>query len=207
MDVKRFIHNHPELLKHIQHVYGEDYVFADYIFSIEKSSVSTCHRDENGSIINPKVTHPSFTVIFYLEDMEACLDVIPKSHRDKHSIYLSRPLKSVPCTPGQAIFFDANLIHAGSINVKDDNKRIQMKIVHKDDLEHMGEFNHYYRVGDVSKDISKQRTLFHRRVSCTFPGVADLTKNGNALPEFMGDMYKKVVYGDKDNYKLTVLQK
>jgi hypothetical protein len=45
------------VLKSLQSILGEDYVFADYIFSIEKSSVSTCHRDENGSVLNPKMQY------------------------------------------------------------------------------------------------------------------------------------------------------
>ena len=40
----------------------------------------------------------------------------------------------------QAILFDADLIHSGSINTKNDNKRVQMKIMHKDDLDNLKEF-------------------------------------------------------------------
>jgi hypothetical protein len=206
LDIKKFISNHPGVLKHIYSMYGEDYTFVDYIFSIEKSSVSTCHRDENGFVFNKDLKHPSYTIIFYLEEMDACLDVIPRSHEEKNKIYLSKSLESIPCVPGQAIIFNADLIHSGSINEKDDNKRIQMKIVHKDDLENVKQFDKYYRVGDVSKNTSKQSTLFFRRLSCILPAVADLTKNGNALPEFMGRMYKRLVYGDKDNYKLTAIE-
>tara|TARA_B110000977_G_scaffold75882_1_gene102395 strand:+ start:1488 stop:2288 length:801 start_codon:yes stop_codon:yes gene_type:complete len=204
--IKKFINNHPGILKEIYSICGEEYTFVDYIFSIEKSSVSTCHRDENGFVFNSKLKYPSYTIIFYLEDMKACLDVIPNSHEDKNKIYLSKSLESVPCKPGQAILFNADLIHSGSINEKDDNKRIQMKITHKDDLENVKQFDKYYRVGDVSKDTSKQSTLFFRRLSCGIPGLADLTKNGNGMPKFMEHAYKKFVYGDKDNYKLKVIE-
>jgi hypothetical protein len=68
------------------------------------------------------------------------------------------------------------------------------------------QFDKYYRVGDVSKNTSKQSTLFFRRLSCNLPGLADLTKNGNGMPEFMERMYKKFVYGDGDNYKLKVIE-
>jgi len=205
-DIKKFIHNHSGLLKHIHSLCGEDYTFIDYIFSIEKSSVSTCHRDENGFVFNKDLKYPSYTIIFYLEDMDACLDMIPNSHEDRNKVYLSKFIESIPCKPGQAIMFNADLIHSGSLNDKDDNKRIQMKIAHRDDLESVKQFDKYYRVGDVSKNTSKQSTLFFRRLSCNLPGLADLTKNGNGMPEFMERMYKKFVYGDKDNYKLKVIE-
>ena len=70
IEAKRFIHNNSGVLKKLQTILGEDYVFTDYIFSIEKSSVSTCHRDENGDVINPKMKHTSYTIIFFLEEMK-----------------------------------------------------------------------------------------------------------------------------------------
>ena len=76
----------------------------------------------------------------------------------------------------------------------------------RDDLENIEQFDKYYRVGDVSKDISKKSTLFFRHLSCGIPGLADLTKNGNGMPNFMDYTYKKFVYGDKDNYKLKVIE-
>lgn len=202
LDAQKFIQNHSDFLKQVNQLLGEDYVFMDYIFTIEKSSISTCHRDENGSVFTPQNKHPSYTVIFYLEPMEACLDVIPKSHKERNIVYLSNPLESIPCKPGQAVLFDADLIHSGSINSKNDNKRIQMKIIHKDDIDNLKEFHKYYKVGDASKETPLQNTLFYRKLSCTFPGIADLTKNGNAMPPFLNKLYKKLVYGDENNYKL-----
>lgn len=205
MDVKRFIHNHPGVLKKLQSFLGDDYVFVDYLFSIEKSSVSTCHRDENGSILNPKMQYPSYTIIFFLENMKSCIDVIPKSHKERNKIYITKSINSVPCEPGQAILFDANLIHSGAINDKNDNKRIQMKVTHKDDLQNLKEFDKYYRVGDISKDTSMKTTLFYRRLSCFLPGISDLTANGKRIPEFIQKIFKKLVYGNVNNYKLKVV--
>ena len=202
LDAQKFIQNHSGFLKQVNQLLGEDYVFMDYIFTIEKSSISTCHRDENGSVFTPQNKHPSYTVLFYLEPMEACLDVIPKSHKERNAVYLSTSLESIPCKPGQAILFDADLIHSGSINSKNDNKRIQMKIIHKDDIDNLKEFHKYYKVGDATKETSLQNTLFYRKLSCTFPGIADLTKNGNALPPMLNSLYKKIVYGDENNYTL-----
>ena len=202
LDAQKFIQNHSGFLKQVNQLLGEDYVFMDYIFTIEKSSISTCHRDENGSVFTPQNKHPSYTILFYLEPMEACLDVIPKSHKERNAVYLSTPLESIPCKPGQAILFDAVLIHSGSINSKNDNKRIQMKIIHKDDIDNLKEFHKYYKVGDATKETSLQNTLFYRKLSCTFPGIADLTKNGNVMPPFLNKLYKKLVYGGENNYTL-----
>ena len=207
LEAKKFIHNHTGVLKSLQSLLGEDYVFTDYIFSIEKSSVSTCHRDENGTVLNPKMKHPSYTIIFFLEEMKACLDVIPKSHNERNKIYISKSIESVPCEPGQAILFDANLIHSGAINADNDNKRIQMKVTHRDDLENIGEFDkQYYRVGDASKDTSDKNTLFYRRMSCFLPGISDVTANGNNMPKFMKKLYKKLVYGGENKYELKVIE-
>ena len=202
LEAQKFIHNHSGFLTQMKTRLGEDYVFADYIYTIEKSSVSTCHRDESGKVFNPTLKHPSYTVLFYLEPMDACLDVIPKSHKERRMMYMTKSLESIPCKPGQAIIFDADLIHSGSINKHNDNKRIQMKIVHKDDLETLDFLNNYHKVGDATKETSLQNTLFYRKLSCTLPGISDLTKNGNALPPMLNSLYKKIVYGDEDNYKL-----
>jgi hypothetical protein len=202
LDAQKFIQNHSGFLKQMNQLLGEDYVFMDYIFTIEKSSISTCHRDENGSVFTPQNKHPSYTILFYLEPMDACLDIIPGSHKERNAVYLSKSLESIPCKPGQAVLFDADLIHSGSINSKNDNKRIQMKIIHKDDLDNLKEFHKYYKVGDATKETTLQNTLFYRRLSCMFPGIADLTRNGNSMPPFLNKLYKKLVYGDEDNYKL-----
>lgn len=202
LEAQKFIHNHSGLLTQMKTLLGEDYVFTDYIYTIEKSSVATCHRDESGKVFNPTLKHSSYTVLFYLEPMEACLDVIPKSHKERNVMYMSRPLESIPCKPGQAIIFNADLIHSGSINKQNDNKRIQMKIVHKEDLQTLDFLNNYHKVGDASKTNALKSTYFYRKLSCMFPGISDLTKNGNALPPTLNSLYRKLVYGDEHNYKL-----
>ena len=207
LDAQKFIQNHSGFLKQMNQLLGEDYVFMDYIFTIEKSSISTCHRDENGSVFTPQNKHPSYTILFYLEPMDACLDIIPGSHKERNAVYLSKSLESIPCKPGQAVLFDADLIHSGSINTKNDNKRMQMKIIHKDDLDNLKEFHKYYKVGDATKETTLQNTLFYRRLSCMFPGIADLTRNGNSMPPFLNKLYKKLVYGDEDNYKLKNVER
>jgi hypothetical protein len=202
LDAQRFIHNHSGFLTKMKQLLGEDYVFANYIYTIEKSSVSTCHRDESGKVFNPTLKHPSYTILFYLEPMEACLDIIPGTHKEKNIVYISKSLESIPCKPGQAIIFNADLIHSGSINKQNDNKRIQMKIVHKEDMKTLDFLNNYHKIGDASKSSSMKSIYFYRKLSCIFPGISDITRNGNALPPMLNSLYKKLVYGDEDNYKL-----
>lgn len=196
------IQNNPNVLREINNILGPDYVFQDYLLSIEKSAISTCHRDENGQLLNGQ-DHPAYTVLFYLEPMEVCLDVIRGSHKSKHLINVSRPLEGVKCKPGQAILFNADLIHSGSIDTTHkDNKRLQMKLIHKDDIGKISQFDDYHKVADASKSASNWYTKFMRDVTCTFPGFADITKNGENVPTFVKTIYKYLVYGGGDKYKL-----
>jgi len=114
---------------------------------------------------------------------------------------VSHPLESVPCTPGQAILFDADLIHSGG-----DHRRVQMKLIHKDDVGKIPQFDNYHKLIDASKSTSTWYTKFVRNVSCTFPGVADVTKNGQNMPEFVKTLYKHVAYGGGDKYMLHNLR-
>lgn len=200
-ELEEFIQNNTSVKSEIQKVLGQDYVFQDYILSLEKSAISTCHRDENGRMFNGQ-THPAYTILFYLEPMDACLDVIAGSHKRKGFLNISYPIESIPCTPGQAILFDADLIHSGSINDKEDNKRVQMKLIHKEDVGKITQFDGYHKVADASKTNARWYTKFVRDMSCTFTGFADVTKNGQHTPEWLQKMYKSVAYGGENKYKL-----
>jgi hypothetical protein len=200
-ELQDFIQNNTSVRNEIKKVLGDDYIFQDYILSLEKSAISTCHRDENGRMFNGQ-SHPAYTILFYLEPMEACLDVIAGSHKRKGFLNVSHPLESVACTPGQAILFDADLIHSGSINDKDDNKRVQMKLIHKEDVGKIPEFDGYHKVADASKTNSRWYTKFVRDMSCTFTGMADITKNGQGAPEWIKKLYKTLAYGGENKYSL-----
>lgn len=200
-ELQEFIQNNTSVKNEIRRHLGDDYVFQDYILSLEKSAISTCHRDENGRMFNGQ-THPAYTILFYLEPMEACLDVIAGSHKRSGFLNISYPLESIPCTPGQAILFDADLIHSGSINDKDDNKRVQMKLIHKEDVGKIPEFDGYHKVADASKTNARWYTKFVRDMSCSFTGFADITKNGQHTPEWLQKMYKSLAYGGENKYTL-----
>jgi ectoine hydroxylase-related dioxygenase (phytanoyl-CoA dioxygenase family) len=89
-----------------------NYQFQDYIWIIQKSSVHTCHRDNNGDFFNEKQKYPSYTMLIYLENMEKCLGVIPQSHLNKnaYNVNFTDQVKNLVCKQGDIILFNANLI-------------------------------------------------------------------------------------------------
>ena len=158
---------------------GSDYQFQDYIFVIKRSSIHTCHRDGNGDFFNKNQKNPSYTIIIYLEDMEKSLGVIPKSHKsvDSFGINITNELINLPCKKGDIIIFDANLLHVGTINEKDDHFRIQMKITHKDDIQAISFYENYNKILDEENKLPKAIRIFQRNLSCMFPFISNLGQN------------------------------
>jgi hypothetical protein len=179
--VKNYLLNSSKLNTLIHNEFNKDYVFQDYIWIIKKSVVHTCHRDNNGNFFNKNQNYPSYTMLVYLEDMEKCLGVIPTSHKDLNSYMFNITDKviNLPCKPGDVIIFNANLIHVGCINKKDDNLRIQLKVTHKDDVKHI----QYYQ--NFNKILNKDNTLplflrkAQRKITCTIPALSDATQGEN----------------------------
>lgn len=157
---------------------GKDYRFQDYILIIKKSSVHTCHRDNNGEFFNEGQKHPSYTLIVYLEDMEKCLGIIPQSHKDinNNRINLTNKVETFLCKKGDAILFNANVFHVGTIQKKNDHLRIQMKITHKDDIPFLSYFQDYNKVLKKDNIIPKSVLHFQKNFSCMFPFISDLTQ-------------------------------
>jgi len=192
-DIYTYITTHPRVLLKIQNVLGPEYIFKKYFLSIEKSSVSTCHRDENGQIFNSHQKFPSYTILFYFRQLNGCLEVVENSHRQDKMINFKK-LKTIECTPGQAILFDADMIHSGTNNAGDENTtRIQLKLHHREDP-----FPEYLENMKQSLDASKNSGStagFMRFLSCTFPIIGDITRNGKNIPDFIVRMYKDITYG------------
>lgn len=198
----------------IKDLLGKDYVFQDYVWMILKSFVHTCHRDNNGSFFNKGQKHESYTIIIYLEDMERCLDVMPKTHKNlkKNSINLSDYTKSVPCKPGDAIIFNANLIHTGSFNKNQDNPRIQMKVSHKDDLKILNYYQNFNKLVDSKSNMPVYLRKLHKNITCTYPFFSDITQNINikssrgssdgAKISFLQKMFSLFFYGNANYYDL-----
>ena len=54
---------------------------------------------------------------------------------------LTDQVTNILCKSGDVIIFDANLIHVGTINTKDNNLRIQLKVTHKDDIPYLSYYH------------------------------------------------------------------
>ena len=214
LGAKEFIVHSTKIQRRIERILGPEYKFHDYIFSIKRSQIHTCHRDYNGDFFNKEQKYPSYTIIIYLENMEKCLDIIPQSHKNLHSnlFNLTDPTESVLCNAGDALLFNANLIHNGSINAKEDNMRIQMKISHKVDQKTLHFYQDYNRELDKSNTTSKMNKHFIKHVSCQFPVIGlftqqydyDVTKNSNQVSS---SIFSKLFYGDSNFYDLKKLTK
>ena len=178
--VKKYLIDNPNLKNIIKKNLDENYIFQDYIFIIKKSMIHTCHRDNNSIFYNETQTHRSYTMLIYLEDMEKCLGVIPNSHIDanSHNINLTNNVINLLCNKGDVILFDANLIHVGALNEKDDNLRIQMKITHKDDINAISYYNNYNKVLNEDNNLPIYIRKAQKRLSCTFPFISAYTKEG-----------------------------
>ena len=216
---KETILSNPKLIALKNAATNDQYVFQDYIWIIQKSSVHTCHRDNNGDFFNENQKHPSYTVLVYLEDMEKCLGVMPESHKDLYanSVNLTDTVKNILCNKGDVIIFNANLIHVGTMNMKngkssDDNLRIQLKLTHKDDIQNIMYYENFNKVLNQDNTLPWSLKRAQKRVSCMFPGLSNLTQQENirtargsdngidiGLPQ---QMFSYIFYGNKDFYNL-----
>ena len=212
--VKKRLHSNMALKQELIKNTGAGYVFQDYIWIIQKSSVHTCHRDNNGDFFNKGQKHPSYTFLIYLEDMEKCLGVIPKSHIEKGSYGVNIPnsLKHIICNAGDVILFNANLIHVGSLDKKENNLRIQMKFTHHDDIPHIKYYEDFNKILNEEASVPKEMRRIQKNVSCMFPAITDYTQGEN-IRSARGSvdgvkvgwgqkMFSYLFYGNADYYDL-----
>lgn len=198
-NAKKSLINNVYLLDTVKnYIKNDDYIFQDYIWIIKKSSVHTCHRDNNGDFFNVNQKYPSYTLLVYLEDAEKCLGVVPYSHFNvnSYSINVTNVVNYLPCKKGDAILFNANLIHVGAIN-KQDNLRIQMKVSHKDDLSILSYYQDYNKVLDTENNLPFMVKHIQKNVSCMFPFVSNLTQSENI----------RTARGSDDGAEIGMLQK
>jgi len=215
-ELKQKINEDKNIQTLIQSQLGEGYGLQDYIWIIEKSTVHTCHRDNNGDFFNEGQKHPSYTMLVYLEDMEKCLGVIPYTHTSKHlktmNVFFDEVV-NLKCNRGDVILFNANLIHVGCINSdKDDHLRIQLKVSHKDDLETLQYYQNFNKVLNRENTLPKPLRSVQRNLSCMFPGLSDLTQTENIRTARGSDnginvgvplqLFSYAFYGNADFYDL-----
>jgi hypothetical protein len=110
------------------------YLFIDYVYKIDNTTLSTFHRDVTSSKHLLKTKHTVFTLILYKYDGEL-LSVCPGSNNTYPFVW-SRILNLYGKT-GTAVLFDSELLHAGRTNHCKNRKVIQYKLCHKDDLKRL----------------------------------------------------------------------
>ena len=210
---EQLIHD-KRLITLLQKTLGNEYQFQDYIWIIQKSSVHTCHRDNNGDFFNKGQQYPSYTLLLYLEDMEKCLGVIPTSHKDVNSfnVNITNKVETLLCKKGDAILFNANLIHVGTIHSKDDHLRIQMKVTHRYDIPTLSYYQDFNKILKKDNTMPKELLQFQKNVSCMFPYLSNLTQSDNIQSARGTDNGEKVglpqkifsylFYGNSDFYDL-----
>jgi len=215
-EMKEHILKHPRLRELIDDATeSKEYDFQDYVWIIEKSSVHTCHRDNNGDFFNEGQKYPSYTIICYLEDMDKCLLIIPKSHENFYSHFINfnnNYTKNVLCRKGDIVIFNANLIHAGTLTKKENNKRIQLKVTHREDVAHIKYYENYNKVLNQENKIPVYLRQIQQNITCALPGLSNLTQKENirtargsqegvqiGLPQ---RIFSYLFYGNKDFYDL-----
>lgn len=211
--IKIFLLHHPKLNAECKAQAGTDYLFQDYIWIIEKSAVHTCHRDNNGDFFNKNQKYPSYTVLVFIEPMEKCLGVIPCSHLNKQSFNFNykNNVVHLPCDPGDAIIFNANIIHVGAIN-REHHLRYQLKYTHKDDIPVLDYYQDFNKILKEENNLPMELRKMQKNFSCHFPILSNLTQSENIRTSRgsqngveigpMQKMFSLLFYGNSRYYDL-----
>jgi len=89
------------------------YMFIDYIYKIENTSLSTFHRDVTSSQHIYKTKYPVYTAILYKYDGDF-LSVCPGSNTTYP--FVTSTILNISGKSGSVFLFDCELLHAGRIN-------------------------------------------------------------------------------------------
>ena len=209
-EVKNYLTHNKKVNKIIKTKTSNEYEFQDYIFIIKRSAIHTCHRDSNGDFFNEEQKYPSYTLLIFLEEMDKCLGVIPESHKDLHSFDFNTKdeVVNLLCKKGDAILFNANLLHVGALNAKDDNLRIQMKVTHKKDIAAIPYYNNYNKILDEDNKWPMYVRKAQRKLSCMAPFFSKLTQSeiqktsAGAHPGMFQKIFSYLFYGNTNFYNL-----
>ena len=138
-----------KLQQNILNKLPDEYVFLDYVYNINDTSLSTFHRDVTSSQNVYKTKYPVYTAILYKYDGEL-LSVCPGSNKT-YPFVLSN-IVNISGKGGSVFLFDCELLHAGMKNSCKKRKVIQYKICHYEDLYLL---NHLNNIRVKKYDICK----------------------------------------------------
>lgn len=169
----RFLENIKAVLHYNKVKDFNNYILVDYSYIINNSSISTYHRDYTSSKQYNNLNFTSYTMILYLDNTN--LNIIPDSHLEKFPIYLIDNSRQIKFNPGEAIIFDADLLHSGEISKTNEQRRcIQFKIVHKDDIENVKHLINYHNVNENKNNNNYYLKLLYNNISRMIPFVSDI---------------------------------
>lgn len=118
------------------------YLFINYVYKIENSTLSTFHRDVTSSKHIYKTTYPVYTAILYKYSGEL-LSFCPGSNLTYPFVW-SR-ISNISGDSGSVFVFDSDILHAGcDNNCYISREVLQYKICHKDDLEKLRSLSGVY---------------------------------------------------------------
>lgn len=212
--VKEILLNNMNLISLKNATVGEEYTYQDYIWIIQKSTVHTCHRDNNGDFFNKGQKYPSYTMLVYLENMDKCLGVMRKSHNNLYanSVNITDTVENILCNKGDVIIFNANLVHVGTMNSRDNNLRIQLKLTHREDVPILQYYQDFNKVLNQDNKLPWALKRAQKRVTCMFPSLSNLTQQENIRTARGSDngvdigvpqqVFSYLFYGNKDFYNL-----
>ena len=189
---------------------GDGYIFQNYMLVIKKSSIHTCHRDSNGTLFNPTLNHPTYTLLIFLETMERSLGLIPKSHMELNSYYVNIMNNTIAfsCKPGDALLFNSNLYHVGEINAKPNNLRLQFKLCHFSDEKKIDYYNNYFKILNQDNHYPQWLQQIQKNISCFIPGISNLsqyqiqTDSDQDKQSTISKIFSQILYGNSEFYKL-----
>jgi hypothetical protein len=117
----------------------DGYLFLDYIYKIENSSLSTFHRDVTSSKHIYRTKYPVYTAILYKYSGEL-LSFCPGSNFTYPFVW-SR-IRNISGEYGTVFLFDCDILHAGCDNeCRIKREVLQYKLCHKDDLDKLKELS------------------------------------------------------------------